>query len=389
MKFIGLMSGTSLDGVDVVMLEVEGSTPGSFAWELVHFHTSRYERERWELIRAGVEGGGPRELCLLHASLGEWMAEAVLEGCRSSGVEPRDVRAVGSHGQTIWHEPPAAGERGATWQLGDPATLAERTGIDVVSDLRSRDVAAGGHGAPLVPFADRLLFSRAGTRRALQNLGGMGNVTWIPETGSEQPTAAFDTGPGVALLDAAAERATGGRLRYDEEGALAARGTVDEALLSDLLSHPFFAEPPPRTTGREVFGTPLVRRLAEERGLVAGEGEEEGWADLLATFTALTARSVGDAYRRWVLPLGVDEVVLTGGGARNPVLARAIARELDPVPVRTGDDALELDPDAREAAAFAVLAWAHVNGVPGNVPGATGAEGPRVLGSLTPGRRDG
>lgn len=405
MKVIGLMSGTSLDGVDAILMDVGGGDSDDFGWKVLAFRTSPYEPEQWRQIRDAVEGGGPRELALLHVALGEWHAEAVDELLEEAGVDAVEVRVVGSHGQTVWHEPPDpaapggdpaaprggaphGGRRGASFQLGDPATLAERTGIDVVSDFRARDVAAGGHGAPLVPFADRLLFSRRDRRRALQNLGGMGNVTWIPERGSREKTVAFDTGPGVALLDAAAERATGGRLRYDLEGELARRGTVDEALLERLLEHPFFREEPPRTTGREVFGTPLVEELARERGLEPGE-EGAGWDDLLATFTALTVRSVADAYRRWVLPLGVDEVVLTGGGARNPALAEGIRAALEPLPVRTGRKALGMDPDAREAAAFAVMAWAHVVGLPANVPGATGARGARVLGSLTPGRRAG
>ena len=410
MKVVGLMSGTSMDGVDAVLMELEGEGAESFEWTLLAFHTVPYEDARRREIRNGVEGGGPRTLALLHVRLGEWLAEAVDALLEGAGVASTAVRVVGSHGQTIWHEPPdptaqppdspaprggapddASGRgvpsgRGASLQLGDPATLAERTGIDVVSDFRARDVAAGGHGAPLVPFADRLLFSRPDRSRALQNLGGMGNVTWLPPRGSEEATVAFDTGPGVALLDAAAEAATGGRLRYDAEGELARRGSVDAGLLERLLDHPFFGEAPPRSTGREIFGASLVAELAAERGLEEGT-EEEGWDDLLATLTALTVRSVADAYERWVLPLGVDEVVLTGGGARNPALVEGIRDALAPVPVRTGEEALGLDPDAREAAAFAVLAWAHVHGVCANVPAATGARGSRVLGSLTPGWR--
>lgn len=386
MKVVGLMSGTSLDGVDAVLMELEGDASDTFAGRVLAFRTAPYARERWEEIRDAVQDGDPRTLALVHVRLGEWFAEAVNELLDRAGVAAGDVRAVGSHGQTIWHEPPGPEGRGASFQLGDPATLAERTGIDVVSDFRARDVAAGGHGAPLVPFADRLLFAHAERRRALQNLGGMGNVTWLPRRGAEEATVAFDTGPGVSLLDAAAEAATAGRLRYDTEGELARRGTVDEALLERLLAHPFFRQEPPRTTGREVFGVPLVEELAAERGLEPG-AEGAGWTDLLATLTALTVRSVADAYRRWVLPLGVDEVILTGGGARNPVVVEGLRDALDPVPVRTGEDALGLDPDAREAAAFAVMAWAHLVGVPANVPGATGARGERVLGSLTPGRR--
>jgi len=211
----------------------------------------------------------------------------------------------------------------------------------------------------------------------------MGNVTWLPEKGSDEEPFAFDTGPGNVLLDAAARLASAGELDYDPQGTMAARGTVDPDLLSKLLSHPFLSQNPPRTTGREVFGPGQVELIADERSLRSGM-DPEGWNDLLATLTEFTARSVSEAYRRWIVPKGVDEVVLTGGGARNPEMVRRLVAALHPIPVRTGSDALGMDPDAREAAAFAVLAWAHLRGVAGNVPSATGAVRSCVLGSLTP-----
>ncbi|HEX8361513.1 MAG TPA: anhydro-N-acetylmuramic acid kinase, partial [Longimicrobium sp.] len=271
---------------------------------------------------------------------------------------------------------------GATLQLGDAATIAERTGITVVSDFRTRDIAAGGHGAPLVPWVDQLLFALPDRARALQNIGGIGNVTRVPPRGSGETVFAFDTGPGNALMDAAVEIATGGRLKYDRGGQLAARGKVDEALLADLLRHPFFAAEPPKSTGREEFGRPFVARLVE---LLEPEGDQD-WMDLVATLTELTARSIADAYRRWLIPRGLDEVVLTGGGARNPTLVARIAALLHPLPMVDGEQ-LGVDPEAKEAVAFAVLAWAHLKGIPANLPSATGAAGPRILGSLTPGAR--
>ncbi|MFV2006220.1 MAG: anhydro-N-acetylmuramic acid kinase, partial [Longimicrobiales bacterium] len=297
-----------------------------------------------------------------------------------TGIAPGDVDLIGSHGQTVWHDPPSDGRRGATLQLGDPATLAERTGISVVSDFRARDVAAGGQGAPLVPWTDQLLFSHPERRRALQNLGGMANVTLLSGQSSGRPPLAFDTGPGVALMDAAAELATGGRQRCDEDGRLAAAGTVDDGLLARLMDHEYFHRPPPKSTGRETFGVPLVTSLAQD--LEPGR-PEEGWPDLLATLTALTARSIGDAYRAWVSPEGVDEVFLLGGGARNPTLVAAVSDELRPLTLNPVE-ALGVDPDAREAVSFAVLAWAHARGIPANVPSVTGAVGGRILGSHTP-----
>ena len=374
-----MMSGTSLDGVDAALLEVGGKTPEAFSWRLLAFHGESYEPDERASIRRATESGGPAELARLHAVLGERFARCALAACARAGVDPATVAAVGSHGQTVWHDPPSNDRRGATLQLGDPATIAEVTGIPVVSDFRTRDVAAGGHGAPLVPWPDRLLFSAADRPRALQNLGGMANVTWLPASSSDDPVLAFDTGPGVALIDTAAELATDGRRTFDADGELAAAGEVDAGLLEQLLQHPFLRRPPPKSTGREVFGSAFVRSLVERRQ----PRTRRDWNDLIATLTAFTAASVAEAHRRWVLPRGVNEVFLAGGGALNPVLAAMIAEELAPVPVRDLSE-LGLDPEAREAACFAVLAWAHLRGLPANEPNATGAAGPRVLGSLTP-----
>lgn len=396
MKLLGIMSGTSLDGIDVALLEVEegASSPQpathlGVGWALLAFHTRPYTPVESDRIRSALQSGGPRDIALLHTSLGEWFSRAALTLMERVGVAPEEISAIGSHGQTIWHEPPEGGSRGSSFQLGCPATLAEGTGIPVVSDFRSRDLAAGGHGAPLVPWADRLFFSSPQHLRAIQNLGGMGNVTWLPRAGDDAPVLAFDTGPGVVLLDAAARLATGGRLSFDEEGALARRGEVSEAVLSRLLEHPFLQAGPPKSTGRETFGPEMVDAAAvwlqAETGTRMEMGSPgTGWPDLQATLTAFTARTVGDAYRRWVLPRGVDEIFLMGGGARNPALWDALAQELRPISLQPGD-ALGMDPDAREAAAFALLAWAHLKGIPANLPEATGSVGPRVLGSLTPG----
>jgi anhydro-N-acetylmuramic acid kinase len=378
---VGLMSGTSLDGIDAALVRVEGESEADVRAETLHWLTVPYGEERREAIHRAIVAGTAEALCGLHADLGEWLAEAVVRVCGESHVDLDALTAVGSHGQTVWHRPPSDERRGATLQLGDAATIAERTGVPVVSDFRGRDVAAGGQGAPLVPWVDRLLFSAPGRARALQNIGGIGNVTRVPARGVDEPVLAFDTGPGNALIDAAVELATGGRFSLDRDGLLAARGEVDGALLGELLRHPYFAAEPPKSTGREEFGRPFVTRLAEA---VQPEGDRD-WLDLVATLTELTARTIADAYRRWVLPLGVSEVVVTGGGARNPTLMRRIRELLSPLPV-LDPSVLGVDPEAKEAVAFAVLAWAHLRGIPANVPAATGAAGPRVLGSLTPGR---
>jgi anhydro-N-acetylmuramic acid kinase len=295
-------------------------------------------------------------------------------------VSPDRLDLVGSHGQTVWHRPPASGDRGATLQLGDPATIAERVGAPVISDFRTRDMAAGGHGAPLVPWVDQALFALPDRARALQNIGGIANVSWVPPRSSGEPVFAFDTGPGNALIDAAVEFATDGKMSFDLDGRLAARGTVDESLLAELLGHPYFQLSPPKSTGREAFGRPMVHRLVEA---VGPEGDAD-WLDLVATLTELTARSIAEAYERWVLPRGVSEVVVTGGGALNPTIMARLGQLLAPLPVLDGGT-LGVEAGAKEALAFAMLAWAHVHGVPANAPAATGAIGPRILGSYTPG----
>jgi anhydro-N-acetylmuramic acid kinase len=399
MKVLGIMSGTSLDGIDTALLGVEPAEGGEASaggrilqgveWELLAFRTRSFLPSQRDRIQAVLREGGVREIATLHTSLGEWFAEAVLSLLEEEGVAPEEIAALGSHGQTVWHEPPESDSRGSSLQIGCPATLAERTGIGVVSDFRARDLAAGGHGAPLVPWADRIFFSSPDGPRAVQNIGGMANVTWLPRSGDPKPVLAFDTGPGVALLNGAAALATGQRKSFDEGGELAMEGEVVESILEGILANPFFRQPPPRSTGRELFGERMVKEVVAEVEVALGEelipgSSHQGWPQVLATLTALTARSIGDAYRKWVIPRGVDEVFLTGGGSRNPVLFKAIAQELSPIPVLSGE-ALGMDPDAREAAAFALLAWAHVSGLPANVPEATGSTGPRVLGSWTPG----
>lgn len=381
-RVIGLMSGTSLDGIDAALARFDAGADGSLDWELEAFRFAPYTDERRARIRAAIESGGAESLARLHADLGEWLAEAALALCAASGVPPEEIAAVGSHGQTVWHHPPGDA-RGATFQLGCAATIAERTGCAVVSDFRSRDVAAGGHGAPLVAWVDRVLFAHPRRGRVLANLGGIANVSHVPAGGAGD-TIAFDTGPANVLIDAAVEMATGGAERFDRDGARARRGRVMDDLLSLMLDDPYFAADPPKTTGRERYGPPAVAELVER----VSPMRPEEWDDLLATLTELTATTVADAIRRWLAPRGLDEVVVAGGGARNAFLLERLSARLPDVEVTTAAS-IGLDPDAKEALAFAALAWAHLRGVPANEPAATGARGPRVLGSLTPGRGTG
>lgn len=380
MRIAGIMSGTSLDGIDVAIVEIDDDKSDFPDWRLVSFYTRELSPAERTAIHDSFNHANAQQLCRLHAQLGEWFAQAVQDACAAAKIEVSALDLIGSHGQTIWHEPPTPQERGSTLQLGDPATIAERTGVPVVSDFRTRDMAAGGQGAPLVPWVDRFLFALPERARVLLNIGGMANLTWVPPRGSDQPLLAFDTGPGNALMNVAVDMATAGAEHYDADGQRAAAGQVDERVLNELLQLPYFRQAPPKSTGREMFGRPFLEDLLKQHPQLNNNVDA-----LLATLTRLTARSIADAMKQWVLPLGVHEMVVTGGGARNPTLMNWLRELLPGIEVQHGD-VLGFDPDAKEALAFAVLAWAHVTGRPGNEPNATGARGPRVLGSYTPGR---
>ena len=379
MRVAGLMSGTSLDGVDVGVIDIDHADGADAPrWSLVTFYTRELEPAQREQIHEAIHHGDSASLCRLHANLGEWFAQAVIDACAAARIPLASLELIGSHGQTIWHEPPTKSQRGATLQLGDAATIAERTGVPVVSDFRTRDVAAGGEGAPLVPFVDRFLFAMPDRPRVLQNIGGIANMTWVPPRGSSEQVLAFDSGPGNALMNVAVEIATQGAEHFDRDGARAARGRVDSSALNELLAHPYFERQPPKSTGREAFGKPFLDELITKHPRLAENAD-----DLLATLNRFTAQTIADAITRWIVPKGVGEMVVTGGGARNPVLMRQLREMLPDISVSTGE-VLGVDPDAKEAVAFAVLAWAHVTGRPANEPAATGAKGPRILGNYTP-----
>jgi anhydro-N-acetylmuramic acid kinase len=362
---VGLMSGTSLDGMDAALVRFTGPTHA----ELLGFaHRPYHPEERHEREQAiERQAGGARRLAHLHARLAEWAAEAVDEVLARTHTPAADLEFIAFHGQTIWHEPPLV-----TLQLGEPALLAERFGIRVVSGFRGRDLVAGGQGAPLVPIADDLLFGAEQGPRILLNLGGMANLTYVPRRAEEEGAFAFDTGPGMALIDGLARRADPG-LRYDKDGELAGRGRVDEALLGELLDDPYFAEQPPKSTGRERFGSGFANRIAAR---AAG-------ADAVATAVELTARSVVGAVRRWTA--AGTEVVASGGGCHHPILWRSLEQRLAETgrPLRRFD-ALFFSGDAKEAVAFALLGYLCLHGQPGNLAAATGARGRRVLGVITP-----
>ena len=379
MKVIGLMSGTSADGVDAAVVEIRGAPP-DLTVEVLSFAFVPFDADQ----RASIFGlfdparGTVDRICRMNFALGEWFAAATLHAIEQAGLSPGDVALVGSHGQTIYHAVGADSPVKSTLQIGEAAVIAARTGITTVADFRVADVARGGQGAPLVSYVDWLLLRHPTLTRAVQNIGGIANVTYLPPGDNVTGVIAFDTGPGNMLIDDAAGRATAGAQAYDRDGALAAQGQVDQGLLAELLTHPYLGLPPPKTTGREQFGASFASEVwarATARGL--------GGEDVVATLAALTAASIADAYRRF-LPNVPDEVILGGGGASNPVLVAMLRQRLAPARV-IAHEAVGISSDAKEAVAFAVLAYEAIHGRPGNLPTCTGADSPAGLGKITPG----
>jgi anhydro-N-acetylmuramic acid kinase len=359
-RYVGLMSGTSLDGVDAVLAAFDDAGHG----QLVAHHFLAYpddvRAEALALSTSGpdeIERGAvlARRIALLYAE-----AFAALPGAASHSTR---VRAIGAHGQTVRHRP----ERGFTVQLLDAALLAERTGVSVVADLRSRDLAAGGQGAPLVPAYHAACLAHARRHRVVANIGGIANLT---DLGPGRPVCGFDTGPGNILLDLHAQAHLG--RRYDADGAWAASGTVVPALLAAMLQEPYFAAAPPKSTGRELFNREWLDRF--------GPGAHAP-ADVQATLAALTARSLADAVALHCA--GAEEVLVCGGGAHNGAVMRALATALAPARVAS-TASVGVNPDWVEAMAFAWLARETLAGRPGNLPDVTGAAGPRVLGAIYP-----
>ena len=358
MNVLGLMSGTSVDGVDLVLanLELDDAPAGrSLRWRVLDHRATPFPPPLRQSILATLAGRATTsEVARLHHELGRFYA-----GVAAEFRGRADLAAM--HGQTVWHEPP-----GCTLQLGEAAYLAEALGVPVVSDFRPSDLALGGEAAPLVPYPDLLLYGQADRRLAIHNIGGISNLTYLPGL-DRAGVMAFDTGPGNVLLDEAAARLG---LTHDAGGAIAASGAVDAVLAERWLAHPYFDRPPPKSTGREIW---RLEALDGHESLVP--------RDLLATLTLVTARSIVDAYRRFVLPLGLDEIRVAGGGAANAELLRQLRAGLD-VPVVTFEER-GLDSKHREALCFAVLGYLRHHGLPNVIGGATGARSDAVAGKVT------
>lgn len=379
---IGLMSGTSLDGVDAAIVRVAGCGLDTKA-ELVAFTTVPYDDRLREKLKelCSVEHSDVALVCGMNFYIAEVLADAAKQVVSEAGLTMADIDLISSHGQTVWHIP-VADERDwalvrSTLQIGDLSVIAKRTGKPVVGDYRTADMAVGGQGAPLVPYADFILFRDEAVGRIAQNIGGIGNCTAIPASALPEQVVAFDTGPGNMLIDQAVHTLSGGARSYDEGGEWASQGTSDGAIVAEMMRHPYFAMKPPKTTGRELFGKAYAERWMER---MKATGLTD--ADIVATFTAFTAQTIADSYRRFVLPEApAQQVIVSGGGAHNRTLL-AMLRSLLPEMTVTTSDAMGISSDAKEAVAFAVFANNFLFGVPNNLPSATGAPVPTIMGKL-------
>lgn len=367
----GLMTGTSMDGLDIALCRVR---PGNrLTFDLLDFETVPIPATlRGELASERLDDRA--RIARLNLTVGEFFAQALGEVVERHGGP---LHLIGSHGQTVYHE------HGVTsLQLGEAAPMALRFGCPVVSDFRLTDIAAGGSGAPLVPYVDHRLLAARGEAMLAVNIGGIANLTALPAGGGPLATLlAMDCGPGNMVLDRLVERYSGEAMRADLDGRMAAKGRVHDDLLAELGRHPFFAEPPPKSTGREQFGQTFVDGLLAR----ARPRTEQDWVDLLATATELTAFAIRDAYERHVAArVPVEAVMVSGGGAHNPEIMRRLGERFGAIPVRKSDD-YGLPVDAKEAIAFAVLASDRIDRRPTNVPSVTGAGRGVLLGKITEG----
>ena len=370
---IGLMSGTSCDGISGALVRIKGTGAKLFL-KFIHMVTVPYEPAlRNHLLNPHLTA---QEICLLNFDLGERFAAVTLMLLSYAKTQGYEVDFVVSHGHTIAHIPPRPNHPCGTLQIGESAIIAERTGLPVVSDLRTRDMAAGGQGAPLVPYADWVLFSRPERTIVCLNIGGIANYTVV--TPEFEDVLAFDTGPGNMAIDGAVRLLTRGAKEMDVDGVAASAGTVIPEFLDYLLAHPYFDQAPPKSTGREEFGTEVYLRDA------LASRKDCSYVDLMATVTAGVAQSIVGAFNRFIKPnYEVARIIISGGGAYNKTLVKSIARRLRDIPVRTSDQ-YGIPSSAREAIAFAILGNETLCGTPANVPQATGASRPVLLGKITP-----
>jgi anhydro-N-acetylmuramic acid kinase len=386
MRVMGMMSGTSADGIDVALARISGAPPTIVTKFERHHHVRFPAVVREAILR--LANGAPTttaEISQLNFLVGEEFAGAAIAACKKWRVAMGQISLIGSHGQTIFHQGVAAGFLGrraaSTLQIGEPSIIAERTGVTTIGDFRPADMAAGGQGAPLVPFVDYPLYRHARIGRVALNIGGIANLTVIPAGARPGQLFAFDIGPGNMVIDAIVEKATRGRSHYDRDARLAINGKLLPALLSTLLREPYLRKPPPKTAGREQFG-----RAYTEKILAWGKRRSASTEDLVRTATVFTSLSIADALRRFVLSrVRVDELIVAGGGARNPLLMAQLAAALPEIEIVPASE-FGIPAEAKEAFAFAVLAYEAYHGRANNLPSATGARHPAAMGKLVRGR---
>ncbi|HEY4482178.1 MAG TPA: anhydro-N-acetylmuramic acid kinase [Candidatus Brocadiaceae bacterium] len=418
-KVIGLMSGTSADGIDACLVEISGNGLHTRI-NVLASETYPYEETTRTAIldTCNPETGTVDKVCQLNFHLGKLFANAATSIANKAHISIKDIDLIGSHGQTIYHLPNQTTMKKTedrnqksevrsnesnsntvdidafkkeTWdlphirstlQIGEPSVIAQETGVTTVADFRPRDMAAGGQGAPLVPYVDFLLFRDKEKGRALQNIGGIANVTILPKNCGINDVIAFDTGPGNMIIDRITELVTNTTQHFDEGGKLAERGKIHDSLLATLLAHPYLSKPPPKTTGREEFGISFADNLYKD-------GTHSGIKDLdiLATVTAFTAHSIADSYKHWILPKHhLSEIILSGGGSHNDTLIKFLRQYLDPIIQIHSINKFGISPNAKEALAFAILANETISGNPNNIPNATGAREAVIMGKIIPGR---
>ena len=390
MRVIGLMSGTSADGTDVVLARISGTPPSISARLERHHHVAFPARLREDILRlANGASTTTGEISRLNFALGEEFARAALAACRQWRIPLVKIDLIGSHGQTIFHQGVTSRDHGtrriaSTLQIGEPSIIAERTGVTTIADFRPGDMAAGGQGAPLVPFADYLLYRHAKRGRAALNIGGIANVTVIPAGARPQDVFAFDTGPGNMIVDALVESFTRGRQRYDRDARMALRGKTISALLEKMMREPYLRKAPPKTAGREQFGRGYAEAI-----LAWGHRRRACPEDLVRTATLFTSLSIVDAFRRFISRRAhVDQLIVAGGGARNPLMIAQLAAGLPGIEMIPADR-FGVHAEAKEAFAFAVLAYEAFHRRANNLPSATGARHAAVLGKLVNGWRQG
>lgn len=379
---VGLMSGTSVDGVDAALVKIHGNGMDTKT-EMIAFKNYPYDEQvRKRIFELFVPGTSTVDkICHMNFLLGEIFARAALDIIAEAGYTPEDIDIIGSHGQTIYHMPNPIDDSGynvrSTLQIGESAVIAERTGIITVDDFRVRDMAAGGQGAPLVPYTEYMIYRDKNKNIALQNIGGISNVTVIPVNCSMDEVFAFDNGPGNMVIDEVVKRITNGNQNYDKDGQMAGKGTINGMLLDYLMDDKYFRLPLPKTTGREYFGSAYVDRLMNRARELNIERE-----DLVATVTALTAKSIADSYKYYILDkYRLDRVIIGGGGSYNKTLLKFIKGYLKNIEVITQEN-LGFSSDAKEAVAFAILANEAINGYANNIPKVTGAKRPVVMGKI-------